>query len=119
MNSKRKGADGERDLAKFLQKHGQADARRGQQYCGLQGDADVVGVSDHLHIECKYRANGHGNTYEWLAQAKRDAREGEIPTVWHKKVSKQHRGNSWLVTLEAEDFLVLLNAYERTQDSNV
>lgn len=106
MNSRNKGKEGERQLAKFLQKHGY-DARRGQQYAGINGDADVVGV-DHIHIECKYRANGHGNIYEWLAQAKRDAKEDEIPTVWHKKVSPKHRGNNWLVTLEAEDFIALL-----------
>ena len=51
MNSRRKGAEGERELARVLQEYG-FDSRRGQQYCGANGDADVVGLQG-VHIECK------------------------------------------------------------------
>lgn len=51
MNSREKGKRGERELAGELRRHGY-DARRGQQYCGANGDADVVGLPG-LHIECK------------------------------------------------------------------
>lgn len=105
MNSRAKGKTGELNLAKFLRSFG-FNVRRGVQYSGINGDADLVGI-DGMHIECKYTKNGHGNTYEWLEQARRDAKEGEVPTVWHKKVSKQDRGNRWLVTLTAEDFIAL------------
>ena len=50
-NSRRKGTAGEIELAKELRKYG-FDTRRGQQYCGANGDADVVGIPG-LHIECK------------------------------------------------------------------
>lgn len=50
-NSRRKGASGERELAKKLREYGY-EARRGQQYCGSNGDADVVGIPG-IHIECK------------------------------------------------------------------
>ena len=50
-NSRRKGADGERELAKKLKEYGY-DTRRGQQYSGANGDADVVGLPG-IHIECK------------------------------------------------------------------
>lgn len=51
MNSRSKGARGERELAEKLREYGYT-TRRGQQYSGANGDADVVGV-EGLHIECK------------------------------------------------------------------
>lgn len=55
INSKQKGAAAERELARKLREYGY-DCRRGQQYCGLNGDADVVGLPG-IHIEAK-RRNG-------------------------------------------------------------
>lgn len=81
INSREKGAKFERDLAKILKKYG-FDCRRGQQYCGANGDADVVGL-DGIHIEAK--AVERLNIYEAVNQAKRDAREDELPAVFHKK----------------------------------
>ena len=49
--SRNKGKVGERELAKKLRELG-FDARRGQQFCGANGDADVVGLPN-IHIECK------------------------------------------------------------------
>ena len=102
MNSRRKGKSGELALVHKLKELGYG-VRRSQQYAGINGDADVVGI-DGYHIECKYCDNGHGLTYEWMEQAKRDAKEGEIPIVIHKRVSTKHRGMAWLVTMELEDF---------------
>ena len=34
MNSRRKGAVGEREIAKYLREHGFTEARRGQQFKG-------------------------------------------------------------------------------------
>ena len=110
MNSRRKGKDGELALVRKLKEYGY-DVRRSQQYAGINSDADVVGI-DHLHIEAKYRQNGHGQTYEWLDQAKREARPDEIPVVMHKKVSKEYRGNEWLVTMTLEDFITIWREYE-------
>ena len=50
-NSRQKGARGERELAAVLREHG-FECRRGQQFCGANGDADVVGLPG-IHIECK------------------------------------------------------------------
>ena len=110
MNSRRKGKTGELSLVKKLKEYGY-DVRRGVQYCGANGDADVVGI-DHMHIECKFTANGHGSTYDWLEQAKRDAKPDEVPVVMHKKVSKQDRGNEWLVTMRLDDFMALWSEYD-------
>ena len=61
MNSRRKGKEGELALVRKLKEYGY-DVRRSQQYAGINSDAHVVGI-DHLHIEAKYRQNGHGQTY--------------------------------------------------------
>ena len=105
MNSRRKGKTGELALVRKLKEYGY-DVRRSQQYAGINNDADVVGI-DHLHIECKYTAQGHGKTYEWIEQAARDKKPDEMPVVMHKKVSKEYRGNEWLVTMTLDDFITL------------
>lgn len=86
INSKQKGAVGERELAQLLRNQGWMDARRGVQYSGLKGDADVVGV-DGIHIECK-RVQQVSDE-RWLEQAERDARIGEIPVVIYRRNHEQ------------------------------
>lgn len=103
MNSREKGKRGERCVAMFLRDYGY-DARRGQQYAGINGDADVVGLPG-IHIEVKFveKLDLIG-AYE---QSKRDARENEIPTVWHKKSHKP-----LLVTMAADDFMKIYGGLE-------
>lgn len=98
MNSRKKGAAGERELSKKLREYG-FDCRRGQQYSGLNGDADVVGLSG-VHIECKRVERL--NLEDAMAQSIRDKRDGEIPVVMHRK-----NNCSWLVTMELEAFIEL------------
>lgn len=82
INSRVKGAVGERELAEFLRGFGYA-ARRGQQYAGGGDSPDVVSDLPGVHLECK-RVEA-GNLYKWLAQATRDAAEGKIPVVAHRR----------------------------------
>ena len=98
VNSRNKGAAGERELANILKEYGYT-ARRGQQFCGKNGDADVVGL-DGIHIECKRVEKL--NIEKAMEQAKTDARAGEIPAVFHRKNRKP-----WLVTVSLEDFIKL------------
>ena len=98
MNSRQKGARGERELAKKLREYGY-ETRRGQQYCGANGDADVVGLPG-IHIECK-RVE-HLNLYDAMSQSRHDAREGEVPVVMHRKDNCE-----WLVTMRLDDFMEL------------
>lgn len=81
-NSRNKGASGERELARKLKEYGY-EARRGQQYCGSNGDADVVGLPG-IHIECKRVERL--NLYDALAQSVADAKTDEKPTVFHRKI---------------------------------
>lgn len=96
MNSRQKGCRGERELASKLKEYGY-DCRRGQQYSGIQGDADVIGLPG-IHIECKRVERL--NLEDAMAQSRRDARDNEIPTVFHRK-----NNCKWLVTLDLEDFM--------------
>lgn len=96
MNSREKGKRGERELAGVLRGEG-FDARRGQQFCGANGDADVVGL-DGVHIECK-RVE-HLNLDDAMAQSKHDARDGEKPIVVHRKNNCE-----WKVTMRLIDWL--------------
>ena len=95
MNSRAKGAAGERELAKKLREHGY-DCRRGQQYCGANGDADVIGLPG-IHIECKRVERL--NIDEAMLQAIRDRREGEFPAVFHRK-----NNGKWMVTMLLDDW---------------
>lgn len=97
MNSRRKGADGERELSKVLKGYG-FSTRRGQQYRGGGDSPDVVGLPG-VHIECK-RVE-HLNIEKAMAQSRRDAEgTGEIPVVMHRK---NYEG--WKVTMDLDKFM--------------
>lgn len=107
MNSRNKGATGERELAKVLRGYGY-NCRRGQQYCGANGDADVVGLPG-LHIECKRVERL--NLDDAMAQAKADARDEEIPVVMHRK-----NNGEWRATIPLKDFVVIYRDWERGKE---
>lgn len=108
VNSRAKGCRGELGVAALLKEYGYTDARRGQQYCGANGDSDVVGLPG-VHIEAKWVEAL--NVDEAMAQAIRDARSGDMPAVFHRKNKerakerKERFYRDWKVTLRAEDFL--------------
>jgi len=105
MNSNQKGKVGEREFAKVCREHGY-DARRSQQYCGANGDADVVGLPG-IHIEVKRveRLNIEGA----MSQSKADAK-AVIPIVAHRKNHCE-----WLITMTAEDWFNMYRAWEGEQ----
>ena len=55
MTSRQKGKRGELEVKNLLNSYGYS-CRRGQQYCGVNGDADVVGLPG-IHIEVKKKKN--------------------------------------------------------------
>ena len=82
INSKQKGKRGELELAKKLKEYGY-EARRGQQYCGNNGDADVVGLPA-IHIECKRVEKL--NISSAMQQAKKDSKDSDkFPAVFSRK----------------------------------
>lgn len=98
INSKQKGARGERELSSKLKEHGY-QTRRGQQYCGANGDADVVGLPG-IHIECKRVERL--NIYDAISQAKVDKKENELGAVFHRKDRSE-----WLVTMTLDEWIKL------------
>ena len=104
MNSRQKGKRGELEAAKVLKEYGY-DARRGQQFSGANGDADVVGLPG-IHLEVKRVEKL--NISEAMQQSIRDAREGELPVVMHRK-----NRETWLVTMPLRVFMVLYKAWEK------
>lgn len=102
INSKAKGAAGEREWAKFCREQGFEDARRGQQYSGIEGE-DVVGLPG-IHQEVKRVERL--NVSEAVRQAIRDKKEEDIPIVAHRKNYEE-----WLVTMRAEDWFKLYKAF--------
>lgn len=97
-NSKQKGARGERELSSKLKEYGY-ETRRGQQYCGANGDADVVGLPG-IHIECKRVERL--NIYDAISQAKADKKEDELGVVFHRKDRSE-----WLVTMTLDEWMKL------------
>lgn len=95
MNSREKGKRGERELASKLKDYGY-DCRRGQQFCGANGDADVIGLPG-IHIECKRVERLNLDTA--YAQAKSDCKD-KIPAVFHRKNNSQ-----WMITMSLDDFM--------------
>ena len=107
MNSRDKGKRGELELAHKLEEYG-FSARRGQQYAGINGDADVVGVPG-MHIECK-RVESL-NVEKALAQSEHDALEGEIPVVMHRR-----NREAWKVTLRLDEFIRIWKGVNNAND---
>ena len=107
-SQREKGKRGERELAGQLREYGY-DCRRGQQYCGRSGAADVVGLPG-IHIECKRveRLNLH----DAMERAVRDAgalpEDGRpFPAVFHRRDHEE-----WLVTMRLEEWIHLYREWE-------
>lgn len=103
MNSRMKGKRGELELARALRAFGY-DCRRGVQYSGANGDADVVGLPG-IHIECKRVERL--NLTDAVHQALRDKRGGELPAVFHRR-----NDEPWLVTMPLEDWIEIYREWE-------
>ena len=106
MNSRDKGKRGELELAALLREYGY-DARRGQQYNGRHGDPDVLGLPG-IHIEVKRVEKL--NLFDAIRQSIRDALQGEIPAVFHRK-----NRSEWLVTVRLDDFITLYREWSNRE----
>ena len=101
-NSRRKGAVGEREIAKYLRDHGFTEARRGQQFKGGADSPDVVGLTG-FHVEVKRVERLDLNAA--MEQSIRDSAPNEKPIVVHRR-----NNDYWKVTMRLDDFMeVVLN----------
>lgn len=100
--SREKGKRYEREIANKLKEYGY-DAHRGQQFCGANGDADVIGL-DGVHIEAKRREQI--SVYDWMAQSKAEAKPDEIPLVMFRKSNCET-----LVCMTFDDFIKMYREF--------
>lgn len=113
MNSRNKGARGEREWAAVCRENGYSEAYRTAQYRGNTGDAaDVEGLPG-IHVEVKRVERL--NIEDAMAQAIRDSKKnGNIPVVAHRK-----NYCPWLVTMRAEDWFAIYRDWEITNGKKV
>lgn len=118
INSREKGKKGEIEISHILQGYGY-ETRRGQQFSGATGDADVVGLPGiHLEIKRVERLN----IDKALEQSIRDTYADEIrqgtdliPVVMHRSNNDRKRDSTkgtWKVTLRLDDFMKLYQAWD-------
>lgn len=111
INSKQKGKRGELEICGLLKNYGY-NVRRSVQYNGKaqDGQADVVGLPGiHMEIKRVEKLNLH----DAMAQAVRDAKEGETPAVFHRKNNK-----GWLVTLRMEDYMKMYGGIKSAESNH-
>lgn len=97
INSRRKGASGEREAAKALMDALGINARRGQQFSGSPDSPDVV-LDLPLHLEVKRVERL--NVQMAMDQATKDAKGIKPPVVMHRR-----NRTPWLVTVRLVDLL--------------
>lgn len=101
LNSRAKGADAERELAKVIAELFGITARRGQQFSGSPDSPDVVAWPG-VHIECK-RTEAL-RLYPAMAQAERDCGD-KVPVVIHRRSR-----DSWMLTVRLDRLKDLIEA---------
>ena len=102
INSRTKGARGERLWRDQLREAGFSSAERGQQHAGGADSPDVRCPdlpSVHFEVKCVEALN----IEKAMDQSIRDAGTEKIPVVAHKRSRKD-----WLVTMRASDWLNLV-----------
>jgi hypothetical protein len=107
VNSRSKGVRGELEARDFLREQGY-EAERGQQHAGGADSQDVKHNVFGVHIEVKrVETRAEGTIYDWLEQAQRDAAEGAMPIVLHRRNGRPHHPRDWVVIIKATDFFKL------------
>lgn len=105
INSKQKGKRIELDFVHFLGKNG-VYSFRSKQYCGSNGDADVVSPDlENFHFEVKGGAQVPKKVHEFMEQASKDCQKSrKIPIVAMRRDHKE-----FLVIIQGEDWLKMID----------
>lgn len=102
--SKSKGARGEREAAKELNKIFNIEARRGRQYSGSPDSPDIVAMPE-IHFEVK--RTERLQLYPSLDQSTSDS-EKAIPVVLHRKNRRR-----WVLVAYLDDIPELCNILKK------
>lgn len=96
-SARRKGAEGERELAAFLRERGIEATRNARN--GISTD-DIAHSLEGIHLEVK--RTERAEPLKWSRQAEKDAGDRVPVVVWRSN------GEPWRVILRAEHFLHLI-----------
>lgn len=105
INSRQKGIRRELEWCKVCRFRG-FNAFRGAQHAGKNlttGEAAPDVVTPDLNVHHEVKGVERLNLEDACAQSKRDANDGELPVVAHRK-----NNGPWLVTMYEEDFFNLV-----------
>ena len=108
MNSRQKGARGEREAAKALREHLGIEARRGVQFSGSEESPDVKTSLKGVHFEVKRTEKLSIN--KAMEQAESDCGEN-VPAVLYRCNNKP-----WLVILKLADLVRLTDKLKGAND---
>lgn len=108
MNVKRKGTAGENELAEILRRSGIRAFRNDQIFTGGKGNPDVSAEIDGIRFHIEVKRVERLNVSEAMQQAVRDAEQGTIPILAHRKNREK-----WLVTIPLLSLLSLLSLPEQ------
>lgn len=86
INSLKKGKAFERFVAQWLREEFKIQARRGQQFCGLDGSHDIV---SNLPINFECKNTNSFSLHKSMEQAERDSSGKTIPVVIYKSNRKE------------------------------
>jgi len=109
INSQKKGARYEREVAEILRGYGY-EAKRGCQHAGGHDSPDVACQDFACHIEAKYVEKL--NIWNAFEQSERDAPASKPACVVHRKNHKKFS----LITLRFSDFLELIPKQEQPNE---
>lgn len=110
INSRSKGASGEREFAKLLRKHGY-EAERGCQHSGGKDSPDVKTNMPNIHWEVK--RTERLRLHDALEQSKRDAGDDEMAVVAYRR---NHA--DWLVIQPFDEWIELYEAWEKEHEKD-
>ena len=114
INSRQKGAAGERELAEIFRAMGY-QARRSQQFCGANSDSDLT-IEEMPGLLIESKRVQRLDLHEAVVKAASDAAPHlKTPVVCHRK-----NGAEWLATIRLKDLHVFVDrmsqAMARRQD---
>lgn len=103
INSKKKGSRGELEAVNQFKEAGM-EARRTQQYCGDNGDSDII-VDDLTDFFFEVKRCEKVFLESWLYVAQNQSK-GKIPAIIHRRNKEK-----WKVTLYLKDFLTIARLF--------
>ena len=103
INSRQKGAAGERELAEMFRAMGY-QARRSQQFCGANSDSDLT-LEEMPGLLIESKRVQRLDLHEAVVKAASDAAPClKTPVVCHRK-----NGAEWLLTIKLKDLHTFVN----------